>query len=123
MGRLNKRQVGAEYEEQAVEYLKSKGYRIIGRNYRNRYGEIDIIAEDGDGVIVYCEIKFRRDNRYGEPIESVDFGKRKKICKAAMQHYIRSGYADEKSCRFDVIGFYGSKSVKHIKNAFEYQGE
>lgn len=118
MNRLNKRQIGADYEERAVAYLEGKGYHILERNYQNRYGEIDIIAKDKDGVVVYFEIKFRRNSRYGEPVEAVDARKQKKICKTALYHYSGHGYMDC-SCRFDVIGICGEQ-IEHIEHAFEF---
>ncbi|MCI8409999.1 MAG: YraN family protein [Lachnospiraceae bacterium] len=122
MGRVNKRQLGLEYEECAAEYLKAKGYQILARNYQNQYGEIDIIAKDNKDEIVYCEIKFRRNNQYGDPVEAVDIRKQRRICKTALYHYARYGYMGKQSCRFDVIGIYGDGSIKHIEYAFEYQG-
>lgn len=123
MAGLNRRQVGAAYEERAVYYLKSKGYRIVARNYRNRYGEVDIIAEDSQGVMVYFEVKYRSSSRYGEPLEAVGTRKQKKICNAALWHYARSGYAGAKPVRFDVIGVFGEQTIQHIEAAFEYQGD
>lgn len=122
MGRVNKRQLGLEYEECAAEYLEAKGYQILARNYQNQYGEIDIIAKDSKDEIVYCEIKFRRNNQYGEPIEAVDIRKQRRICKTALYHYARYVYMENQSCRFDVIGIYGDGAIKHIENAFEYKG-
>ncbi|MDE7423903.1 MAG: YraN family protein [Lachnospiraceae bacterium] len=121
MTRINKRRLGMEYEEKAARYLEEKGYQILARNYQNLYGEIDIVAKDKKGEIVYCEIKFRRNNRYGEPMEAVDVRKQRKICKTALYHYARHGYMENQSCRFDVIGIYGDGTIKHIKHAFEYQ--
>lgn len=121
MRRTNTRRLGLEYEEKAVKYLECKGYQILARNYHNRYGEIDIIAKDGRDEIIYCEIKFRRSNQYGEPIEAVDARKQRRICKTALYHYASFGYMGEKSCRFDVIGIYGDGSIRHIEHAFEYQ--
>lgn len=123
MGRVNNRQLGFEYEECAAEYLKEKGYQILARNYQNKYGEIDIIAKDYKDEIVYCEIKFRRNNQYGDPIEAVDIRKQRRICKTALYHYAQYGYMEQQSCRFDVIGIYGDGSIKHIEHAFEYQGD
>ena len=58
---MNKRSVGSIYEQLAAEQLINMGYRVLIRNYRNRYGEIDIIGRDGD-TICFCEVKYRRDN-------------------------------------------------------------
>ena len=114
---VNKRKIGSKYEALAAEYLQKKGYRIVERNFRSPFGEIDIIAEK-DGVIVYVEIKYRSSMRYGDPLEAVDFRKQRQICRVANYHY--SGYTRgrEIPCRFDVIGIYGDGSIRHIENAF-----
>lgn len=67
--KMNKRKVGAEYEQIAAQYLQSKGYRVLERNYRTSYGEIDIILEK-DSCLVFCEIKFRSSGLYGTPFEA-----------------------------------------------------
>ena len=56
---MNKRSVGSIYEQLAAEQLINMGYSVLARNYRNRFGEIDIIAKDGD-TICFCEVKYRR---------------------------------------------------------------
>lgn len=116
---INKREIGARYETNAVEYLVHKGYRIIERNYRISYGEIDIIAKK-DTVLVFFEIKFRRSESYGSPLEAVDTKKQRKICKTALYYYSTHGYSDNIQCRFDVIGIYGDGSIQHIENAFDF---
>ncbi len=115
---MNKRQVGARQEAVAAEYLRGKGYRILERNYRNDYGEIDIIAEDGRSL-VFVEVKFRSAGDYGDPLEAVDRRKQKRISRAAMRYY--SGQGKERPCRFDVIALYGDGSIRHLADAFEYQ--
>lgn len=122
MEEQNKRSIGTKYENMATEYLKNKGYKIIERNYRNKFGEIDIIAEDTDGVLVYIEIKYRSSKKCGDPLEAVDYRKQKRISKIAFYHYAGNGYNEEKACRFDVIAIYGDDSIKHIENAFNYVG-
>ena len=69
---MNQRQLGSLYEERATEYLKTKGYRILERNFRNRMGEIDIIAKDG-AYFCFIEVKYRTSNRYGSPLEAVGY--------------------------------------------------
>lgn len=121
MERRNKRHIGSEFEKRAADYLEEKGYQILEYNYQNRYGEIDIIAKDKEGYLVYFEVKYRKNNRYGEPLEAVDFRKQKKICKTAMWHFMKKGYESGMSCRFDVIGMDGEGDIWHVENAFEYQ--
>ena len=118
----SQRQLGTDYENSAVAYLQSLGYRIIDRNYRTSYGEIDIVAEDKDFVIVYIEVKYRQKNTYGDPLEAVDIRKQKRICRVALHHMVVRGFWGERSFRFDVIGIYGDGKIRHVKDAFPYQG-
>ncbi len=115
----NKRQIGTVYEEAAVAYLVQNGYQILERNYRNRCGEIDIIAyETEKKTLVYFEIKYRSSLCCGDPLEAVDLRKQKRIYLAASYHYAQQGYEISDFCRFDVIAFYGDDNLEHIKNAF-----
>ncbi len=115
---MNKRRIGTEQEELAAEYLRGKGYRILERNYRNSFGEIDIIAEEGR-QLVFVEVKFRSAGDYGDPTEAVGYWKQRRICQAAMWYYSRLG--EERPCRFDVIALYGDGEIRHVENAFEYR--
>lgn len=117
---MNKRRLGAEYENIAAGYLTGKGYQIVEKNYRNRFGEIDLIAKDTDGTIVYCEIKYRSGDGAGDPLEAVDYRKQRRISRTAEVHYAYHGYESDLPCRFDVIGIYADGSIRHIKNAFEF---
>jgi putative endonuclease len=117
----NKRQVGTEYETIATDYLKKKGYQIIERNHRNRMGEIDILAEK-NGVLVVVEVKYRKNGSCGDPLEAVNWQKQRRICKTILYYFMIHGYGMEKPCRFDVIGIYGDGTIKHVENAFEFQG-
>lgn len=117
---MNKRRLGTEYENMAGDYLMEQGYTLLEKNYRNRYGEIDLIATDTDGTIVYFEIKYRSNNDAGDPLEAVNVNKQRRISRTALHHYAYHGYAENKPCRFDVIGIYGDGTIRHIKNAFEF---
>ncbi len=119
---MNKRAVGTIYETRACAYLEKKGYRIVERNYRNRFGEIDIIATDASASMwIFCEVKYRSGDGYGAPMEAVDTRKQRRICRTALYFYTYHGYADEKACRFDVIAIYGDERIEHIEDAFQYQ--
>lgn len=112
----NKRKTGSHYEQLAGAYLESKGYRIIQYNYRCRPGEIDIIARDG-AYLVFCEVKYRKDERKGHPAEAVDSRKQAVLTRCAMC-YVTAKRLTGIPCRFDVIGILGEE-ITHIKNAFE----
>lgn len=117
----NKRQLGSFYEQQAVDYLKAKGYSILERNFHaGRSGEIDIIAQDVEGTLVICECKYRTDTASGDALEAVDWRKQRQICKTTLYYYTRHGYGMEHPCRFDVIALYGDGTITHIENAFEF---
>ena len=112
----NKRQIGSCYEQKAVAYLRASGYVILEQNFRNRCGEIDIIARH-QGVIVFLEVKFRTTSVYGSPLEAVNWHKQKQIRKVAQFYLMRHGLSEWTPCRFDVIAFEGDE-MTHIENAF-----
>ena len=75
---MNRRQTGTEYERRAEQYLREKGYEILERNFRCAYGEIDLIARQGSGLI-FVEVKYRKNRRAGLPEEAVSLLKQQKI--------------------------------------------
>ena len=112
---MNRRETGTQYEERAAEYLIAQNYQILERNYRIRSGEIDIIARDGT-VLVFIEVKYRKNDESGNPLEAVDIRKQRKIIKVERYYLYQKKYGDV-PCRFDVIGICGSH-IEHIKDAF-----
>lgn len=112
----NKRQTGTSYEIKAEEYLLQKGYKILERNFRNRQGEIDIIAKDGE-YFCFMEVKYRTTNEFGSPLEAVDFRKQNQIRKVALYYLMKNKLSEWTPCRFDVIAFEGEK-LTHVENAF-----
>lgn len=115
----NNRQIGSDYESKAAEYLENNGYDILHRNLKNHGGEIDIIALDNDDSLVFIEVKYRKNNQCGSPLDAVGLAKQRKICKAALLFLAANAEYYQYSIRFDVIGFEG-KHLVHIKNAFEF---
>lgn len=109
-------ETGRRYEQAAGEYLKELGFEILTYNYRCFQGEIDIVAKDGS-TLVFCEVKYRSDDRSGNPLEAVDERKRRRIFLTAM-HYMQEKKISGCPCRFDVIGIEG-EHIEHVKNAFE----
>ena len=112
----NKRQTGAAYELKAEEYLLGNGYKILERNFRNRSGEIDLIAKK-DGYICFIEVKYRTTSDFGNPLEAVDFRKQNQIRKVAMYYLMKNKLSEWTPCRFDVIAFEG-EHLTHVENAF-----
>ena len=114
---VNKRRVGKNYENIAAEYLKSKGYVILEMNFQTRYAEIDIIAQDNESL-VFVEVKYRKNDVHGNPLEAVTYRKQQKIRYASLFYMNAKGYNPEKTnIRFDVIGIMGQK-ITHIRDAF-----
>lgn len=103
-------------EFNACEYLKKKKYRIIEQNYRNRLGEIDIIAQEKD-MIVFVEVKSRSTLQFGRPSEAVDVRKQQKLRKVASLYLLQHNIMDS-ACRFDIIEVIGQSEINHIENAF-----
>ncbi len=116
---MNQRQVGESYENAAASYLQKNGVRIIARNFRCRQGEIDLIGWHG-GYLVFFEVKYRRDDRNGNPAEAVDWKKQRKICRTAAYFLYQRKLGEGIPVRFDVVGICGER-VDWYQNAFDFQ--
>ena len=112
------RSTGYVYEQKAAQYLESRGYRILEKNFTIRGGEIDLIARDPSGDLVFAEVKYRARAMYGNPLESVDYHKQQRLLHAARVYLYRQGYPPDTPCRFDVLSMVGQEPVEHLKNAF-----
>ncbi len=115
----NKRQVGAGYERRAGAFLEKMGCEILEYHYQTRQGEIDLIARD-DACLVFCEVKYRKNDSSGHPLEAVDERKQRKISQCA-RVYLYTHPQTTKTCRFDVVGILGEE-ITWIRNAFPYKG-
>lgn len=114
---MNKRQIGKEKEELACDFLKRKGFEILTVNYWCRYSEIDIIAKDGK-ILVFVEVKYRKDEKCGESSYAVSRKKMKSICQCARYYIYREKIPLDTPMRFDVIAIDGDH-ISHFVNAFE----
>jgi putative endonuclease len=113
-------QFGQEGESIAARHLKKCGYKILEQNYRNKIGEIDLVARDGE-TIVFVEVKTRRSDHFGSPKWAVTFQKQRKISMVALS-YLKEFRLSGRKARFDVVTVLenGKKpAVEVIKNAFE----
>ena len=111
--------IGDFGEKQAQKYLRKNKYKIICTNYRQKYGEIDIIAEK-DNYVVFVEVKTRDENCRYAPVYAVTKTKQTKLMKTAYI-YLKE-YPTNKNIRFDIIEIIHSgkkvNRINHIKNAF-----
>ena len=115
---MQKNTYGKAGEIIATNYLKEKNYRIIATNYKNKIGEIDIVAKDGN-YIVFIEVKARESKGFGHPLEAVNMQKQFKIRQVA-ELFLISKKLTKCLCRFDVISILGFENpeIEHIENAF-----
>lgn len=109
---------GQAAEDAALSFLKAQGLRLVKRNFRCRAGEIDLIMRDGAGL-VFVEVRYRRQSRFGSALESVTTAKRTKLAAAA-KWYLQGADAGS-PCRFDVVGISGEKAdrIDWIRDAFQ----
>ncbi|MCA1839341.1 MAG: YraN family protein [Actinomycetota bacterium] len=108
-----------ESEQQAADLLERLGMRILARNYRLRFGEIDLVAIDGD-TLTFVEVKARTNNGMIDPFEAVDHAKQKKLRRlaAAFIALERPHFVD---CRFDVVSVLKTdppQPPQHLIDAF-----
>jgi putative endonuclease len=114
------RELGRAGEAAAEEHLRRLGCTILARNYRCRGGEIDLVVSDG-ATIVFVEVKTRKSQAYGSPLEAVDPRKQHRLAVAA-HHFILSRRCGGHPARFDVIGVGWHAEIpqiEHVRNAFE----
>lgn len=112
---LTKREIGLAGEDDAAKALKKKGYKIVEKNFRSRFGEIDIVAEE-KGYLVFIEVKRRTTGTFGDSFQAIDAKKRQHIIRSAMYYLKKHKYLDRK-VRFDVVGIDGNE-LKIIQHAF-----
>ena len=118
---MDTRSLGQFGEEQAARYLRRRFYSIVERNYRCRFGEIDLIVRRG-GILAFVEVKLRKDDAHGEAREFVTAQKQQRVLAAAQLWLSQN--ETELQPRFDVIEVYapngenGPVKIRHIENAF-----
>ncbi|MEW5008430.1 MAG: YraN family protein [Cycloclasticus sp.] len=112
-------QLGQEAEDLALGYLQQQGLTLIERNYRSRYGEIDLIMRDQQHI-VFVEVRFRSSQRYGGALSSVDIHKQRKLIKCAQQYIANT--PSRLGFRFDVLAISPSSQqhdIQWLTNAFD----
>ncbi len=110
---------GSLAEQQAADWLVSKGYKLIEKNYRFKHAEIDLILTF-QGLLIFVEVKFRSGTGFGFAEEFVDHSKKKLIIKAADNYIHEKDW--HKDIRFDIVGVYkdrsGNINFRHFEDAF-----
>lgn len=120
---MDKKLLGSWGEEKAAQFLKNNGYKIIGMNYRCRFGEIDIIAQS-KANLVFVEVKLRKSAQFAQAKEFVTRSKQERVIMAAQSWLTRN--STKLQPRFDVIEIYAPEGIKsetiqinHLENAFQ----
>jgi putative endonuclease len=118
------RRRGEAGEWLACRHLEARGFRILGRNFRCRLGELDVVAQDGP-TTVFVEIKQRSGSQHGPGYEAVTLGKRRRMVRAAKLYAAAHGLT-ESPLRFDVISIDTERPahprVRHDRGAFDSDG-
>ncbi|HEX8725656.1 MAG TPA: YraN family protein [Gemmatimonadaceae bacterium] len=106
-------------ERIAERWLARQGWRVVHRRYRFGHRDIDLVVER-DGVVAFVEVKARSGERFGDPVEAVNWRKRIDLERSALSWISHHGRSDE-SYRFDVVGILmqGRRvRIRHVENAF-----
>ena len=116
------RACGDHFEAAAGAYLERQGYIIVAKNYRTRFGEIDIIARKGS-IMCFVEVKASQTERFGDPIEKITAAKRRTIIRVARQFLAKDDRWRDFDPRFDVITFHRNRLddeavIQHFEDAF-----
>lgn len=112
MSRTRQR-LGRLGEDLACAELERRGYFILARGHRSRFGEIDIVARDRGGTLVFIEVKTREGAAYGDAAEAVTADKRRRITAMAEDYLARHGRPDQ-ACRFDVVAVDASQAPPKV---------
>jgi putative endonuclease len=114
------RQALGELGERIAErWLRARGWRVIQRRFRSGHRDIDLVVERG-GVVAFVEVKARRSDRFGDPVEAVNWRKQKELGRSARVWIARHGRVGE-AYRFDVVGVLvepGRVRIRHVAGAF-----
>jgi putative endonuclease len=123
MRKRSSKSKGSEGEEIAAHFLEKLGYTILEKNYRTKFGEIDLIGKDGD-TIAFIEVKLRSGKKYGAPSEAVDHKKRTQIGRLAL-YFLSRKKMEDVLCRFDTVSLLpnekGNYECELIKDAFRIE--
>jgi putative endonuclease len=122
-GRIDRQRLGRAAEEAAARFLEEHRLSILMRNYRCRNGEIDIVAETIEGVIVIAEVRMRSTGRFGGGAASVGWHKQQRIQRAACHLLARHPALQQRKLRFDVLDLAPDRAegyrIEWVRQAFD----
>ncbi len=116
----HQRKKGAYAEDQAYQFLIKKGLSLMKRNYFCKSGEIDLIMKDKN-YIVFVEVRYRKDNAFGQAAISIGYQKQQRLIKTAQHYLLCTHQYDKFPCRFDALLLslsIESPQIEWVKDAF-----
>jgi putative endonuclease len=117
-----KRTVGNQGEDLAAEHLRSKGYQILQRNWQCRFGELDIVAQDGE-TLIFCEVKSLHGESLEDAFANLTPQKVKKVLKA-VHYYLAAKHLENTVWRFDAIAVVmptnAEALIEHVEDALDW---
>jgi len=108
---------GRETEQQVRRHLQAHGLKLLQCNFHSRHGEIDLVMQDRD-CVVFVEVRYRRQARFGSAAESVDRRKQARLIACAQFYLQTHPRIARLPCRFDVVTISGNDAPDWIRNAF-----
>ena len=117
----DRRRLGRWGEKRCEKYLKKKGFRKLAGNFSCKSGEIDLVMVDGEGTVVFVEVKTRADESFGPAEAVITQGKKMKLTRTG-RYFLSSHDIADRACRFDVVvivvGHDGREEIRHYENVF-----
>ncbi len=117
----NSYQRGRWAEQAALEYLLTKRLKLLDKNFRSAFGEIDLIMQD-ENIVLFIEVRYRSSNHFHTALESINRKKCERIIATSHQYLSENRSASKLDCRFDVVALSGPQetpTIEWIKNAFQ----
>ncbi len=114
-------QRGRWAEQTALEYLLTNNLKLLDKNFRSAFGEIDLVMQDKN-IILFIEVRYRSNNHFHTPLESINKKKCDRVISTSHQYLSENRNALQLDCRFDVVTLSGSQetpTIEWIKNAFQ----
>jgi putative endonuclease len=117
----DRKRLGRWGEKRSEKFLKSEGLKTLARNFSCKTGEIDLVMVDGDGSIVFVEVRTKADESFSPPEESITQPKRARLLRTA-RYFLAAHKIEDRPLRFDVVtvvlGQVGRPQIRHYQNAF-----
>lgn len=113
--------LGRAIEEEVCAYLTKQGLKLVVANYMCKFGEIDLVMQDGE-TLVFVEVRYRVQDDFGSALESITRGKQRKVIRAAKCYLLENDLWEKVPCRFDAVVMKAAaledERVYWVKDAF-----